>query len=181
MPSPPRSSEAPVSNARPAGAQQVDVADGAGTVIEDVASIIRTGFDHWLPLIPTRRSGRYWAGGHCGASVSGPGFAAGRGISISRIPLRQKELWSPSAARSSSPGYNFLHGTEGDQAGCGHYRLAAVGFRELDPDISSANPEPHLVGFPLRRRNGLVQPQACLRRGTLISNSWFTSGRRSSP
>jgi hypothetical protein len=30
---------------------RVDVADGAGTVIGDAATIIRAGFDHWLPLI----------------------------------------------------------------------------------------------------------------------------------
>jgi hypothetical protein len=30
---------------------RVDVADGVGTVIGDAATIIRAGFDHWLPLI----------------------------------------------------------------------------------------------------------------------------------
>jgi hypothetical protein len=30
---------------------RVDVADGAGNVIGNAATIIRTGFDHWLPLI----------------------------------------------------------------------------------------------------------------------------------
>lgn len=30
---------------------RVDVADGTGTVIGDAATIIRAGFDYWLPLI----------------------------------------------------------------------------------------------------------------------------------
>jgi len=30
---------------------RVDIADGAGTVIGDAATIIRAGFNHWLPLI----------------------------------------------------------------------------------------------------------------------------------
>jgi hypothetical protein len=30
---------------------RVDVADGSGTVIGDATNIIRTGFDHWLPVI----------------------------------------------------------------------------------------------------------------------------------
>jgi hypothetical protein len=30
---------------------QVDVADGTSTLIGDAATIIRAGFDHWLPLI----------------------------------------------------------------------------------------------------------------------------------
>jgi hypothetical protein len=39
-----------VSNAAPIP-YRVDVADGAGTVIGGAATIIRAGFDHWLPLI----------------------------------------------------------------------------------------------------------------------------------